>query len=145
MIVAMLQEIQTELERSRGMSPNPSGCLAALVEVVGTLAKALLDEPRDRVREEAVQLAALAIRVGEEGDPALDTVRLARTFEREAVQRSHRTYLDMPEAVSYTGMSRRTLDYAKDAGELPFIKKGKKVVFARDDLDTWMLRDRVAV
>ena len=140
----MLREIQEELVRSRSRSPNPSGCLTALVQQVGTLAKAMLDEPKERVREEALQVAVMAVRVGEEGDPALDTVRLARTFEREA-QKPEKTFLDTNAAAGYTGMSRRTLDYAKDGGELPFIKKGRKVMFMREDLDTWMARDRVAV
>lgn len=42
--------------------------MAALTEEVGELAKALLSEPWERVVAEAVQVAAMAIRVAEEGD-----------------------------------------------------------------------------
>lgn len=54
-------------------------------------------------------------------------------------------FLPILDAVQYTGMSRRYLDYAKDNGELPYVRKGKKVLFDRNDLDSWMLRDRIDV
>lgn len=54
-------------------------------------------------------------------------------------------FLPILDAVSYTGMSRRFLDYAKDHGELPYVRKGRKILFDRNDLDTWMLRDRIDV
>jgi len=52
---------------------------------------------------------------------------------------------DMAGAISYTCMSRRSLDYAKDRGELPFIKKGSKVLFRLIDLRNWLERDLVDV
>ncbi len=54
-------------------------------------------------------------------------------------------YLDVHGAVEFTSMSRRTLDYAKDAGELPHIRKGRKVVFRVSDLAAWMDRDLIDV
>ena len=54
-------------------------------------------------------------------------------------------FLPILDAASYTGMSRRFLDYAKDHGELPYVRKGRKILFDRNDLDTWMLRDRIDV
>ena len=51
-------------------------------------------------------------------------------------------YLDVRGACRFTTMSRRTLDYAKDRGELPFVRKGRKIVFRVDDLRRWMDRDR---
>lgn len=49
--------------------PNPN--LIALVEEVGEVAKALLDESPLRVKEEAIQVAAVALRIVLEGDPTL--------------------------------------------------------------------------
>ena len=54
-------------------------------------------------------------------------------------------YLGIKAACRYTGLSRRTLDYAKANGELPFIKKGRKILFRVGDLNTWMESDRIDV
>ncbi len=51
-------------------------------------------------------------------------------------------FLDVRGACQFTSLSRRTLDYAKDSGELPFIRKGRKILFSVADLHEWMLRDR---
>lgn len=71
----ILQEIITELKSARLKFPSSEGSLAALTEEVGELAKALLSESRTRVRDEAVQVAVMAIRVALEGDPSLDGYR----------------------------------------------------------------------
>lgn len=60
----------------------------------------------------------------------------------EIVQAVERQYLTKPQACSYTGLSERTLDYARGRGELPFIKYGKRVLLKRADLDTWLERYR---
>lgn len=70
--------IARELTRARAKFPSPAGSLAALTEEVGELAKAMLDEPRHRVCEEAIQVAVMAIRVATEGDPTLDEIRKKR-------------------------------------------------------------------
>lgn len=54
-------------------------------------------------------------------------------------------YTDMKGACAFTSMCRRSVDYAKDSGVLPFIRKGRKVVFAIRDLAAWMERDRIDV
>lgn len=54
-------------------------------------------------------------------------------------------YVDVHGACRYTSLSRRTLDYAKDRGELPFVRKGRKILFKLSDLDAWMDRDRLDV
>jgi hypothetical protein len=70
-----LLEINAELVRARTKFPNPNRNFVALCEELGELAKALLDcKPGDRessvaVYKEAVQVAGMAIRVMEEGDP----------------------------------------------------------------------------
>lgn len=45
--------------------------MCALTEEVGEVAKALLDESPDRVYEEAVQVAVMAMRLATEGDRSL--------------------------------------------------------------------------
>lgn len=59
--------------------------------------------------------------------------------------RQNSGYLDIKSATEYTSLSRRTLDYAKENGELPFIRKGRKIVFKVADLEAWMDRDRIDV
>ncbi|MCF7854412.1 MAG: helix-turn-helix domain-containing protein [Candidatus Pacebacteria bacterium] len=54
-------------------------------------------------------------------------------------------YVDVRGACAFTALSRRTLDYAKDAGELPFIRKGRKILFKVSDLEQWMDEDRLDV
>ncbi|MEJ0003440.1 MAG: hypothetical protein WDN30_07655 [Pararobbsia sp.] len=71
----LAHEISAELARARTKFPDPVGSMRALTQEVGDLAKAILDESPQRVREEAVQTAVMAIRVGTEGDPSLDGVR----------------------------------------------------------------------
>lgn len=64
--------IDAELEFARTKYPSNHLMLAALVEEVGELAQALIDNSRGKtsaqhVYEEAIQVAAMAIRVAEEG------------------------------------------------------------------------------
>ena len=54
-------------------------------------------------------------------------------------------YVDVKNACWYTGLSRRTIDYAKQNGELPFIRKGRKILFSIEDLNTWMEKDKIDV
>ena len=52
-------------------------------------------------------------------------------------------YFDMRGACEFAVQSRRTLDYAKDRGDLPYIRKGRKIIFRRDDLVQWMDQDLI--
>jgi len=54
-------------------------------------------------------------------------------------------YLDVRGACEFTTLSRRTLDYAKDRGDLPFIRKGKKIIFRIADLQRFMDGDLIDV
>lgn len=68
-----LVSVSQEVARARLRFPNREKLLAALVEEVGELARAMLDcEGADRVRSEAEQVACLAIRIIEEGDSDFD-------------------------------------------------------------------------
>jgi excisionase family DNA binding protein len=57
-------------------------------------------------------------------------------------QAVEQVYLTKPQAQFYTGLSERTLDYARERQELTFYKHGKRVLFKKEDLDAWMERHR---
>jgi NTP pyrophosphatase (non-canonical NTP hydrolase) len=62
-------DIAEEVIRAREKFPGNRFMLAALVEEVGELAKALLQRrPKEEIEREAIQVACLAIRIIEEGD-----------------------------------------------------------------------------
>ena len=65
----------SEVSNAQEKFPDPSGNMAALMEEVGELAKAMLEEPQENVWIEAFQVAAMACRIACEGDPTLDSVR----------------------------------------------------------------------
>lgn len=78
---ALVQEILAELRRAREKFPGDNVTTLALVEEVGELAKATFEESRDRVREEAVQVAAMAMRVVLDGDQTLDAWRESKGLD----------------------------------------------------------------
>lgn len=77
----LLNEIIVELERARTKFPGANATFAALVEEVGELGKALMEEPRSAVRKEAVQVAVMAIRVVLDGDQTMDAWRAAQNLD----------------------------------------------------------------
>lgn len=70
----IISMVRGELDAARGKFPETTHMLAALMEEVGELAQALMEHDRDgsqttqEVLREAVQVAAMAIRVAAEGD-----------------------------------------------------------------------------
>lgn len=70
-----LHDVEYELHRARDKFPSAAGSMCALMEEVGELAKAMLDEPRWRVYAEAVQVAVMAARVCLEGDATMNHIR----------------------------------------------------------------------
>lgn len=70
-VQTLLDEIVSELERARTKFPGDRVTFLAFIEEVGELAKALIEESDDRVREEAVQVAVMAMRVILDGDSTL--------------------------------------------------------------------------
>ncbi len=69
--LSTLDDVSDEVYRARAKHPSPTYLLAALMEEVGELSKAFIeDAPWDHVREEAKQVACVAIRIMEEGDPS---------------------------------------------------------------------------
>ena len=83
----MLDEIGYEVGRARRKFPSPEASMCALTEEVGELAKALLDESHERVIEEAIQVAAMAVRVATEGDPTLNPYRVSRGLDPIGAER----------------------------------------------------------
>ena len=60
-------KVECEVDRARGRFPSNRHMLAALIEEVGELAQALLQEKEDW-REEALHCACVAVRIMTEGD-----------------------------------------------------------------------------
>jgi NTP pyrophosphatase (non-canonical NTP hydrolase) len=71
----MLTRIAIELGKARAKFPSSYCSMVALTEEVGELAKACLDESPERIMDEAVQVAAMAIRVAIEGDGSIAKYR----------------------------------------------------------------------
>lgn len=70
-LVSTIVDLNRELERARAKFPGNKNLLPALMEEVGELATALMEnEGTDRVRAEALQVACVALRIFEEGEPA---------------------------------------------------------------------------
>jgi NTP pyrophosphatase (non-canonical NTP hydrolase) len=80
--IAFLEAVEKEVQRARELFPelfpSSAGVMTALTEEVGELAKAMLEERWGRVREEAVQVAAMAMRLAEESDKTLRGLRRQR-------------------------------------------------------------------
>lgn len=68
-------ELKLEVQRARKKFPSTPVTMIALMEEVGELAKACLDESVERITEEAIQVAAMAQRVATEGDRSVDQYR----------------------------------------------------------------------
>lgn len=69
-------ELLAEVYHARRKFPSPDHLLVALMEETGELARACLQHgPRsDEARREALQVAAVALRIYEEGDPSLENL-----------------------------------------------------------------------
>ena len=80
-VVSLLQDIKTELARTRAKFPGKNVTLAALMEEVGELATATFSEPRANVRKEAVQVAVMACRLALEGDHTFDAWRARQNLD----------------------------------------------------------------
>ncbi len=71
----LLEEISAELSDARAKFPGDNVTMLALMEEVGELATATFSEDRQAVRKEAVQVAAMAMRIVLDGDATLDDWR----------------------------------------------------------------------
>lgn len=85
---ALLAEIKAEVARAREKFPGENVTFAALVEEVGEIATATFEEPRAKVRAEAVQAACMCIRLVLDGDHTFDAWRAAKGLD-PLVERPH--------------------------------------------------------
>lgn len=67
-----LELIAAEVVRARTKFPGNKHLTVALMEEVGELAQAILQDKPKQILKEAVQVAAVAVRIIEEGDAAFD-------------------------------------------------------------------------
>lgn len=77
----LIHDIQLELNHARTKFPGRNVTFAALVEEVGELSTALFAESRERVREEAIQVAVMAMRVILDGDHTFDEWRQSKGLD----------------------------------------------------------------
>src|SRR6185503_4857705 len=74
--------VTKELISSRQKYPHTGDPkTAAMVEEAGEVAKAIMDEPWERVEKECVQLAAMAVRLCLEGDSTLEDYRRSKGLD----------------------------------------------------------------
>jgi hypothetical protein len=73
--LSLIMDIQEELKRARSKFPGKNVTFAAMIEEVGELATALFEEDKSRVREEAIQVCVMAMRVVLDGDHTFDSWR----------------------------------------------------------------------
>lgn len=67
-VVCWFNEVDAEIARAQAKFPGNQLATIALMEEVGELAKAVLDEPSERARAESVQVACMAYLVAVKGD-----------------------------------------------------------------------------
>lgn len=76
-----LKAVAAEVKRARSKFPGDNATNAALVEEVGEVSTALMFEPWDAVTAEAVQVAAMALRLATEGDSTFKDWRWKKIHE----------------------------------------------------------------
>ena len=76
-----IDAVLAEVKRARSKYPGAGATNAALVEEVGELSTALMYEPFDHVRAEAVQVACMALRLAVEGDATFIAFRWKAVHE----------------------------------------------------------------
>ena len=65
-----LEQVIAEIQSARSKFPSNENQFAALIEEVGEIGKALVENDEDGWRNECIQVACMAIRFATEGDPA---------------------------------------------------------------------------
>jgi hypothetical protein len=73
--------VKMEILRARLLYPSCEGVGMAMLEEVGEVANACLDEPRDAIIKEGIQACAMVARLVLEGDPSLAALRLKRELD----------------------------------------------------------------
>lgn len=84
-VESIFRKIKDELKNARTKFPGDSVTMIALVEEVGELAKALMDEPSINIEKEAIQVAVMAIRVAIDGDSSINELRARRNLDKHPI------------------------------------------------------------
>lgn len=82
----LIKQILEELTVARNKFPGKNVTFAALIEEVGELATALFEEPASRVKEEAIQVIVMAMRVILDGDHTFDSWRQSKNLDPLVVE-----------------------------------------------------------
>lgn len=77
-----LRLVAAEVQRARDKFPGANATNAALVEEVGEVSKALMYEPWNCVVNEAVQVAAMCVRLATEGDATMKDFRWGKVHDK---------------------------------------------------------------
>jgi hypothetical protein len=80
-VATFMIEVAMEIDQARKQFPGDRLTTIAMVEEVGELCKAVLDQPAHAVREEAIQVAAMAARLAIEGDSSVAGKRVERGLD----------------------------------------------------------------
>lgn len=78
---AFMRDVDAALAHARLKFPGTNTTLAAMVEEMGEVAQAMMDEPRTNFRAECAQLAAMAIRLAVEGDHTIEALRESKGLD----------------------------------------------------------------
>ena len=61
--------------------------------------------------------------------------------DKQNLQMTDRKFLDIPMVSDYTLLSKSTIYKKVSSREIPFHKIGKKTIFVKDEIDTWIKND----
>jgi len=92
-----LKLVAAEVERARTKFPGCNATNAALVEEVGEVSKALMYEPWNCVVNEAVQVAAMCVRLATEGDATMADFRWEKVRAKGQRYTDHEFVMPQPE------------------------------------------------
>lgn len=116
-----IHAVASEIKRARAKFPGGRFMLAALVEEVGELAEAIAAGDREAISREAIQVAAVAVRIAEDGDKTtyqidgfIQIVAALGRLARCLLQR------DLPNTIDALSLIRKTAERTWGSGDPTF-------------------------
>jgi excisionase family DNA binding protein len=67
-------------------------------------------------------------------------IEALKNLEKENIP--ERPFLTLKETAKYLGLAEQTIYQYSSERSIPFMKKGKKLYFLKEDLDNWLKMDR---